>query len=297
MEDFEVLVVIDRPCPEAKTTLAAIVDERLRLIEHKTRLLPNEARNVGAAAAHGLWVAFLDDDDEWLPQKLERQLAMTASLEQPFVVYSLSYVVTPLARYVWPRRIYDHAIPIDEYLFDRRSLFKGDTYLQTSALLIQREVFNSLKFRYRHDDWDFLLRAANIRKIPIVTVGEPLVNVYSEDQRESASSSFPWRASLDWIEEVRSFISPRSYSGFCLTVVGPMAANARDYSAFPKLLFRAFRFGSPRAIHVMLYFVFWLLPLKWRQRARRIWVSPRKTVAGLTKRRHNQATEDERSSA
>jgi glycosyltransferase involved in cell wall biosynthesis len=271
MTDLEVIVFIDRPSPEAMAVLSTIKDERLRVITHKTPLLAHAARNVAAEAASGEWVAFLDDDDEWMPEKLERQLAVASSYNEPIVIYSLSYISTQLTRYVWPRRLYDNTISMDEYLFDRRSLFLGDTYLQTSSLLLRRGLFYSLKFNYEHDDWDFVLRVVNDRHIKVVTVPEPLVTVYTEEARETASTTFPWRTSLSWIEKNRSLIGPRAYSGFCLTVVGPWAAKDREYSVFPKLLSQAFRFGSPRPMQVALYLAFWVLPFGWRRQVRGFW--------------------------
>jgi glycosyltransferase involved in cell wall biosynthesis len=271
MTDLEVIVVIDRPSPDAMAVLTAIEDKRLRIMIHETPLLPHAARNVGAEAAHGAWVAFLDDDDEWLPEKLERQLAVASSYNEPIVIYSLSYISTELTRYVWPRRLYDNTIPVDEYLFDRHSLFLGDTFLQTSSLLLRRDLFNSLKFNYEHDDWDFLLRAVNGRHIKVITVPEPLVTVYTEEARETASTNFSWRKSLSWIDRNRSLVGPRAYSGFCLTVVGPGAAKDGEYSVFPKLLSQAFRYGSPRPIQVALYLAFWVLPFGWRRQMRSFW--------------------------
>lgn len=279
MTDLEVIVLIDRPSPEAITALAALEDGRLRVIKHETPLRAHEARNVGAEAARGEWIAFLDDDDEWLPEKLDRQLAVARSFKEPVIIYSLSYIATRLTRYVWPRRIYDNKIPVDEYLFDRRSLFKGGTYLQTSSLLLRRDLFDTLKFNYQHDDWDFLLRAANGNHIKVVTVTEPLVIVYTEEGRETYSTKESWRASLEWIERNRSLFSPRAYSGFYLTVIGPIAAGRHEYSVFFKLLSRAFRYGSPRPIHFALYLAFWLFPLEWRQQVRRILAPTVKTAA------------------
>jgi glycosyltransferase involved in cell wall biosynthesis len=40
---------------------------------------PGRPRNTGATAAHGAWLAFLDDDDEWMPGKLARQLEAAAN--------------------------------------------------------------------------------------------------------------------------------------------------------------------------------------------------------------------------
>jgi glycosyltransferase involved in cell wall biosynthesis len=258
LPDLEVIIVIDGPNPETIANLADIADSRVRVVKNEVTLGAAEARNIGVAAAQAAWVAFLDDDDEWVAHKLERQLAAAGSSDEAVIVSCLSDIKALQGRYIWPRRVYDNSVAIDDYLFDRRSLFQGETMLQTSSLLMPLSLANDLRFTYAHDDWDFILRAVKLRNARIVTVAEPLVIIYQDEERESLSASFPWRSSLDWIEKKRSDISRRAYSGFCLTVVGPQAAKAGNTSVFFMLLYRAFRDGSPRPTHLVLYFVFWL---------------------------------------
>src|SRR4029079_8792614 len=146
MVHFELIVVVDGQNADTLRALEGISDNRLRIVQNEQPLGPGGARNAGAAVARGTWLAFLDDDDTWEKSKLERQLAMATATraDHPVIVSCLSAIVTPRARYVWPSHIYDNLMPIDDYLFDRRSMFKGDTYLQTSSFLMPREFFNSI---------------------------------------------------------------------------------------------------------------------------------------------------------
>lgn len=72
--DFEVIVVDDASSDETLQRLAAHPDPRIRSLPSVAAGGAPRARNRGIAAARGRYVAFLDDDDEWLPHKLERQL-------------------------------------------------------------------------------------------------------------------------------------------------------------------------------------------------------------------------------
>src|SRR5579863_5890497 len=74
--DLECIVVIDGPDSATMEALARIEDERLKVLALEENVGGNEARNLGAREARGEWVALLDDDDEWLPQRLEKQLAI-----------------------------------------------------------------------------------------------------------------------------------------------------------------------------------------------------------------------------
>ena len=83
--NMEVLVVDDNIAgDEFSNALHNIIDEykddsRVRLVTQPKHINGAEARNAGIRAAKGEWIAFLDDDDEWLPTKIEKQMA---ALEQ-----------------------------------------------------------------------------------------------------------------------------------------------------------------------------------------------------------------------
>jgi glycosyltransferase involved in cell wall biosynthesis len=73
---LEVIVVDEASSDETPETLAAVArdDPRVRVVRHDTPRGVSTARNRGAAEARGEWLAFVDDDDLWAPDKLVRQL-------------------------------------------------------------------------------------------------------------------------------------------------------------------------------------------------------------------------------
>ena len=72
--DLEVIVVDDGSTDDTGGVVAALDDPRVLLIRCPPPGGVSAARNVGAAEAHGEWLAFLDDDDLWAPDKLACQL-------------------------------------------------------------------------------------------------------------------------------------------------------------------------------------------------------------------------------
>ncbi|WP_121742559.1 glycosyltransferase family 2 protein [Natronorubrum halophilum] len=76
VDDLEVVVVDDGSTDDTDSVLAGYDDPRVRPVIHATNQGANVARNTGIEHARGEYVAFLDSDDEWRPEKLERQLAV-----------------------------------------------------------------------------------------------------------------------------------------------------------------------------------------------------------------------------
>jgi len=74
--NIEVVVVDDSPSTyQGRAEIAANIhlDDRVTYIQHDAQKGACAARNTGLAHANGKYIAFLDDDDEWLPEKIELQ--------------------------------------------------------------------------------------------------------------------------------------------------------------------------------------------------------------------------------
>jgi len=78
--DFELIVVDDHSSDATQSTIDKCAnDPRVRAFRHERNMGQSRALNTGIAAARGEYVAFLDDDDAWLPTKLALQVGVLDS--------------------------------------------------------------------------------------------------------------------------------------------------------------------------------------------------------------------------
>ena len=149
--DLEVLVVVDGPDATTVKVLEQMNDPRVRVIELDESVGASEARNIGAAQARGKWVALLDDDDEWLATKIEKQLEAAEDMTSRFALVVCSFVLkTETMEAVAPRRLPRHGEPISEYLFGSpRNGFQTSGFFCSRDLMLQ-EPWRRLKGLQRH---------------------------------------------------------------------------------------------------------------------------------------------------
>ncbi len=267
--DLEVIVVIDGPDPSTVSVLEDIrsADARLRVLPLPQNVGGSDARNAGIEGAKGEWIALLDDDDEWIPKKLEKQLALGNDSSHRFPVISCQIIGrTPTADYIAPRT--KPFLPFADYVWGRRSLFRGEGALYCPTLVGPTSLFRKCPFTSglrRHQDWDWLIRAFDLPGVGLEFVSEPLVICHFEESRGSVSGTSDWRDSLNWVNKIQSYLAPETYAAFLLTNLGHSASKQGDWSAFAPLLVSAFRKGSPRTIHLAMYFGTWLIPMNFRQ--------------------------------
>ena len=73
-KDLEIIVSDDKSTDHTKEVVRSFKDERIKYICNKGNKGVSAARNTAILASKGEYIAFLDDDDEWLPDKLQRQV-------------------------------------------------------------------------------------------------------------------------------------------------------------------------------------------------------------------------------
>jgi glycosyltransferase involved in cell wall biosynthesis len=227
--EIEVIVVIDGFDDKTQAELAKINDPRLRIVELPESQGGAAARNVGVAEAKGEWIAFLDDDDEWLPQKLERQLEVAKCSQSNLPIISCRLMArTPKGEFIYPRRFPKPDEPLSEYLLARNSFSFGEGLIQTSTIFTNRKLLKKVPFQSglaKHQDWDWLLKVNTLTDVEIKFVPETLVIWYCWQERQSTSSTSNWQQSLAWIRDNQNLVTPRAYSGFIMTQVSPQAAR------------------------------------------------------------------------
>ena len=267
--DLEVIVVVDGRDEESQAVLAQLDDPRVRIVVPERNLGNAGARNFGIAAAAGDWIALLDDDDIWFPEKLERQLRRAAKVDARFPVLSCRFeAVSAHARYVWPKRFPRPGQPISEYLFTRTGPSVQGA-VQTSTFVAPRALFEAVRFDEhlnRYVDLDWLLRAATLEGFALVFVpGEPLA-IYSIDEERIRISNEPdWQRDVEWLRDRRHLVTARAYGGYLLTQASIRAERTRDWRAFLPLMREALGGGRVSAGEVAFHVANTFLPRNFRR--------------------------------
>jgi glycosyltransferase involved in cell wall biosynthesis len=274
LRELEVVVVIDGEDPATQLAVSqwALEDRRLRMLNLPVRVGGSDARNRGVDAATGEWIAFLDDDDEWMPGKLQAQFDAVRRSTAPLLIGTCKMIArTPDKDYVWPRRLPSPNEQIGEYITARHSLTRGEGYIQTSTFFVRRSVMQAQPFKsgqLKHQDTEWVLRMARLPGLEVVFAEQVLAVHYIEEERATVSNKANWRYSLEWVRRDRRLFTPRALSGFVLYQIAAEASEQRDWRAFPLLLFEALRHGSNRLIDYVIYLAIWLLPRPRRRRWR-----------------------------
>lgn len=73
-QDFELIIVDNASTDQTQSFIQSLTDQRISTVRHGTNKGGSAARNTGIKLARGNFIAFLDDDDEWLPEKLSKQV-------------------------------------------------------------------------------------------------------------------------------------------------------------------------------------------------------------------------------
>lgn len=177
-KNIELIVVDDASTDNTAVVVGSFNDERIIYIRLDNRSGANAARNVGISVAKGEYIAFQDSDDEWLLEKLERQLEAICSAREEFkIVYTGYFRFKSYQAFYLPKQ--DNRIKTGYIL---KSLLQGN-FITTQSLLIHKSVFDDLGVfdpgLDRLQDWELLIRMAE--KYKLLYLDSPLLIAYFSD--------------------------------------------------------------------------------------------------------------------
>lgn len=198
-EALEIIVVDDGSADDGAARVCAELGERVRYLKKQNGGV-SAARNHGMAAATGAYLALLDDDDEWRPTKIARQVELLTHRPE------IGMVITDVERMdadrvgfeIFRRREF---IPVDGWVLPH--VLRNPALAPASAML-RREVFAATggfdTTLRTAEDLDFHLRVA--ARFQIAVIAEPLTRAMRGHQGLSALA----RTNRDYLDAIERFV-------------------------------------------------------------------------------------------
>lgn len=205
-------------------------DERIKLIKHEANKNGSAARNTGIKAAKGDYIAFLDADDEWLPNHLKDALSYIASPSGQLCFCKSILKTEKHKDLVLPGKEINKNQRIGEYLFTDSGFIPTPTIVYDCNLI--KTLFNEQLIR--HQDYDFLLQVeAAGHKIGMSPHTGAIVHWENNDP---AAKGGTWQYSLKWAKDNKHLLGKRAFANFlhkhCITPLLVQKKRAKAINLF-----------------------------------------------------------------
>jgi len=183
-ENVELVVVDDHSTTPARAVLDDVSLDSLsahRVVRHERNRGANAARNTGIEAASGEYVAFLDDDDHWLPKKLSRQVHAAETDDAGVVYCGIKRSLPDAERIEMPRAVDGDMT---------KALLCANVVGSMSVSMVDTDVAERVPLDERFPCWADLEWFVNLsRETTFTRVPEPLV-VYDCDSPGRLTEDF-----------------------------------------------------------------------------------------------------------
>ncbi|MBX2838877.1 MAG: glycosyltransferase family 2 protein [Gammaproteobacteria bacterium] len=241
-EDFEVIVVDDGSSDNTVDVLSEIKDPRLVVIEQQNAG-PAAARNSGAKAAQGRYVAYLDSDDVWYPEFLQDAHVELKKTPDVFL-YGQIIIDRGVGRYwIKPER----ALGADESLFD--FLYVEGGFIQTSTMIVPKTLCEKVQWnesitfgdndQYAIDCWrtgiPFRMMPRALTLYADVMTSDALSQLPIFDANSEKYTNF-----FGWMTQQQPFMSDKAWLGFRARFESVNLARSKPLSSMG-LVFKAYR--------------------------------------------------------
>lgn len=252
-KELEVIIVDDHSTDNTKEVIQQLKakDNRVNYFINPGKGA-NAARNYGIKMAKGEYVAFNDDDDLWLPEKLEKQtLALIKNdADICFCTYEMNGKF-------YPFKNCENSNEVNK-LLSNFSIIGTPTLLLKKSIIVSGDKYFDEKLNALQD-WDFLLNFVPDYKFHhlnevLIVVNRTQVSITNNSQKLIESHLFI-------LDKHRLFFKKSGTLPSRLNVIANMYYNSKDYKNSIKYYFQYIHIKpfSPRAIRALLYSIYKLI--------------------------------------
>lgn len=185
-KDLEIIVVSDGSSDNTKDVVETLAkeDDRIKFIEYYPAKGGNVARNTGIKNASGEYIAFLDDDDEFMSEKLEQQMAVMNANPQIGLVYTGVRVLYVNEQIEYKTKARNAGNLRQEILLGN-CIGTTSTVLVRTSVLLQAGMFDEkLKALQDYDLWIRVCQLCEIGCVP-----DEMINYYNYSGTKQISSA------------------------------------------------------------------------------------------------------------
>ena len=205
------IIVVDDNSPnidKIEKVINEISDDRIQLIKHKINKKGGAARNTGIKLAKGKYIAFLDSDDTWEPEKIEKQISLAEKYNEEIFCYTQSNVLTNNWTKIKPKRGIKKGESIGDYLFVNYQ------FIPTPSMFVSASLAKKCLFEEnlpRHQDFDFLFKIEK-HNPKFLFIKEPLTNVFWAQQDKLTDKGWKSESSKDFFNKHKNHLSKKAYA-------------------------------------------------------------------------------------
>lgn len=255
IKPHEIIIVCDEN--NAEIYIAdSVISDRIAVLNTKGNMGANHARNMGIQSAKSEYIFLLDDDDEFLPEKIKKVLKTIKELPHIDVITHQVFARFETKDIVWPYKIYHPDLKVDEYLFCRTGFRNGWGLIQTSTLFAKRSLFLEHPFDEdlrKHQDWAWIINISKKHNKKILMIPEVLGiwRQYNPSGRISLSKNPASNYSIKWIESMKNLVSLRAYAGFMYNHVSWQIRREYNLITYIRFIFTTIRIYPPNVYEMV----------------------------------------------